>query len=101
MCENCYLFNSETKKETFTVWKFFKEIPLFLKIILQRGAYDTEKDWVVKNECKVAIPSEYFIKKPSNNEKIPYTLVSLIMHDGDSLDCGNYASGVFGANTGI
>ena len=37
----------------------------------------------VKNELKVAIPSEYLYKQSSSNEKISYTLVSLINHDGD------------------
>ena len=54
-----------------------------------------------KNEYKFAIPSEYFIKKPSSNEKIPHTLVSLIMHYGYSLYCGHYVSDVFDAITGI
>ena len=38
---------------------------------------------------------------PSSNDKISYTLASLINHDGDSLDCGHYISDVFDANTGI
>ena len=38
---------------------------------------------------------------PSSNDKIPYTLVSLINHGFDSLDCGDYVSDVFEANTGI
>ena len=42
-----------------------------------------------------------FIKKPSNNDKISYILVSLIMRDGDSLDCGHYFSNCFDVNTGI
>ena len=41
-----------------------------------------------------------FCTKPSSNYKIPYILVSLINHDGDSLDCGHYFSDVFNANTG-
>ena len=39
--------------------------------------------------------------KPSINDNISYTLVSLINHDGDSLDCGHYVSDVFDASTGI
>ena len=54
-----------------------------------------------KNEVKVAIPSEYMFKLQSSNEKILYTLVSLINHDGDSLECGNYVSDVFDSSTGI
>ena len=54
-----------------------------------------------KNELRVDITSEYLHKQPSSNEKISYTLVSLINHDGDSLDCGNYVSDVFDISTGI
>ena len=54
-----------------------------------------------KNEVKVAIPSEYMFKKPSRNEKISNTLVSLIKHDSDSLDCRHYFSDVFDISTGI
>ena len=46
----------------------------------------------IKNELKAAITLEFLYKKTSSNEKISYTLVSLINHDGDSLDCRNYAS---------
>ena len=57
--------------------------------------------WLQKNELKVAIPSEYLYKQPSSNYKISYTLVSLINHDGESLDCGHYVSDVFDCSTGI
>ena len=53
---------------------------------------------VIKNEPKVDIPLEFLYKIPSSDHKISYTLVSLINHDGDSLDCGNYASDVFDTN---
>ena len=55
----------------------------------------------VKNELKVTIPSEYLYKQPSINEKISYTLVSLINHDGYSLYCGHYVSDFFDSSTGI
>ena len=48
----------------------------------------------IKNEYKVSIPSEYFIKKPLSNENISYTLKSLISQDGGSLDCRKYVSDV-------
>ena len=48
----------------------------------------------LKHELKVAIPSEYLYKQPSSNEKIAYTLVSLINHAGYSLDCGHFVSDV-------
>ena len=54
-----------------------------------------------KNELKVAINSEYLFKQPSMNDKIPYTLFSLINHDGNSLDFGHYVSDVFDSSTGI
>ena len=56
---------------------------------------------VYTNDYIVKISSEYFIKKPSINENIPYTLVSLIIHDGDSLDSGNFVGYISDANTGI
>ena len=54
-----------------------------------------------QNEVRVSIPHEYMIKLQSRNKKISYTLVSLVNHDGDSLDCGHYVSDVFDASTGI
>ena len=72
-----------------------------MKILFQRGSYDSTTLVATKNEVKVAIPSEYMFKQPSSNEKISYTLVSLINHDGDSLDCGHYVSDVFDSSTGI
>ena len=75
ICENCSLVDSE-KKATLAVWRNLKEPPSVLDIQLQRGRYDIEKYWVIKDECKVAIPSEYFIKKPSSNENISYTSVT-------------------------
>ena len=55
----------------------------------------------IKDELKVAIPLEFLYMQPSSNEKISYTLVSLIRHDGNSSDCGPYFSDSFDANTGI
>ena len=55
----------------------------------------------VQNELKVAIPSKYLYKQPSSNEKISYTLVSLVNHDVESLYCGHYVSDVFDSNTEI
>ena len=56
---------------------------------------------VKNNQCKVAIPSELFIAIPPRKENISYTLVSLIIHDVNSLDSGNFFSDVFDGNTGI
>ena len=78
-----------------------KEPPTVLKIHFQRGGYDITTLVATKNEVKVAIPSEYMFKQPSSNEKISYTLVSLINHYGYSLDCGHYVSDVFDSSTGI
>ena len=46
----------------------------------------------LKNEPKVAIPSEQFYKQPSSNQRISYTIVSLMNHDVELLDCGHYVS---------
>ena len=54
-----------------------------------------------KNKVKVDITSEFMLKQPSSNEKISYNLVSLIKHDGESLDCGHYVSDVFDSSIGI
>ena len=43
----------------------------------------------------------FLYKIPSSNNEISYNLVSLINHDGDSLNCGHYVSDIFDANTGI
>ena len=56
---------------------------------------------VKNNQCKVAIPSELFIAIPPRKKYISYTLVSLIIHDVNSLDSGNFFSDVFDGNTGI
>ena len=40
-------------------------------------------------------------KQLSSNDNISYTLVSLIKHDGKSLDCGHYFGDVFDSRTGI
>ena len=55
----------------------------------------------IKNEHMVDIPLELLHKIPSINDNISYTLVSLIMHVGDSLYCVHYVSDNFGNNTGI
>ena len=80
---------------------YLNKPPSVLNVLFQRGTYNITSGEAVKNELKVSIHSEYLYKQPSSNEKISYTLVSLINHDGDSLDCGNYVNDVFDANTGI
>ena len=89
---------SESIKSTFTVSRYLKEPPSFLKIIFQRGTHDMTTDEAIKNELKVAITLKRNYKIPSSNDKISYTLLSLINHDGDSLDCGHSVSDVFDAN---
>ena len=100
-CENCSLGSSESIKSTFTVLRYLKETPSVLKIIFQTGTYDTTTSEAIKNKLKVAIPSEYLCKTTSGNDNISYTLVSLINHDGESLNCGYYVSDVFDDSTGI
>ena len=72
-----------------------------MKILFQRGIYDSTTFVATKNLVEVSIPSEYMFKLQSIHLKISYTLVSLINHDGDSLDCGHYVSDVFDSSTGI
>ena len=52
-----------------------------------------------ENELKVAIPPESLYKQTSSNEKISYTLVSLINHDDNLLYCGHYVSYFFDCST--
>ena len=80
---------------------YLKEPPSVLKILLQRGTYDMTNDKAIKNILKVAIPLKFLCKRSSSNDNISYALVSLINHDGNSLDCGHYVSDVFDANRGI
>ena len=101
ICGNCSSGGSESIKSRFTVSIYLKKPPSVLKILFHWGSYDRTTLVATKNELKVAIPSEYFLKQPSNNYKISYTLVSLINHDGDSLDCGHYVSYFFYSSTGI
>ena len=80
---------------------YLKESPSVLNILFQRETFDLTTGEDIKNELKVAITFEYLYKKASSIEKISYTLVSLINHDGESLHCGHYFSDIFDANTGI
>ena len=66
ICEN-KSGGSESIKSTFTVSIYLKEPPSVLKIIFQRGAYYRTSGEALKNELKVAIPSEYLYKQPSSN----------------------------------
>ena len=101
ICENCISGGSESTKSTFTVSRYLKKPPSFLKILFLRRNYDMTNYVATKNEPKVAITSEYFYKQPLINEKISHTLVSLINHDGNQLNCGQYVSDVFDCSTGI
>ena len=65
--ENCSSGGSESIKSTLTVSRYLKKPPSFLKILFQRGTYDMTSGEAVKNELKVAIPSEYLYKQPSSN----------------------------------
>ena len=101
ICENWSSDGSESTKSPFTVSRYIKEPSTFLKILFQRGNYDSSTLVATKNELKVAIPSEYLFKQPSSNDKISYIPVSLINHDYNSLDCGHYVSDVFDISTWI
>ena len=67
ICENCSSGGSESIKSTFTVSRYLNKPPSVLKIIFQRGSYDSTNLVATKNELKVAIPSEYLFKQPSIN----------------------------------
>ena len=101
ICENCSSGGSESIKSTLTVSIYLKKPPSVLKIIFQRRMYDMTSGEAVKNELKISIPSEYLYKQPSINEKISYTLVSRINHDGKLLDCGHYVRDFFDSSTVI
>ena len=81
ICENYSSGSSESIKSTFTVSRNLKEPPSSLKILFQIGTFDMTTGEAIKNDLKVAITFECLYKKPSSNEKISYTLVSLINHD--------------------
>ena len=66
-----------------------------MKILLQRVMYDMPTGEAIENEHKVAIPLEFLYKIPASNDKISYTLVLLIMHGGNYLDCGHCVSDFF------
>ena len=81
ICENSSSGGSKPIKSTLTVSRYLKEPLSVLKILFQIGTFDTTTGEVIINELKVAITFEYLYKKPPSNEKISYTLVSLINHD--------------------
>ena len=101
ICEKISSHVSESIQSTFTVSRYIKEPPTVLKILFQRDSYDSTTLVATKNKVKVDITSEFMLKQPSSNEKISYTIVSMINHDGDSLECGHYVSDVFDRSTGI
>ena len=98
----CFFFSrsSESIKSTFTVSRYLKKPPPVLKILFQRGTYDMTTVKAMKMKLKLIFLKKKY-KKTSSNKKISYTLVSMINHDGDSLDCKQYVSDGFDANTGI
>ena len=57
--ENCSSFSSETRKATIAVGGSLKEPPSDLKIMPQSGTYDMTDGQYIKNEFKIAIPSDY------------------------------------------
>ena len=75
--------------------------PSVFKILLQRAMFDYEEDAVKNNQSKFVIPSYFFMKIPSWKEKIWYTLVSMIMHEGTLSVIGNYYNDVFDVKTVI
>ena len=67
ICENCSSLGSESIKPTFTVPRHRNEPPTVLKILFQKGSYDSTTLVATKNEVKVTIPSEYLFKETSSN----------------------------------
>ena len=57
ICENCSSIGSESIESTFTVSRHIKEPPTVLKILFQRGSYDSTTFVGTKNEVQVGIPS--------------------------------------------
>ena len=67
ICEIFSSHGSESIKLTFAVSRHIKEPPTVLKILFQRGSYDSTTLGDTKNEVEVAIPFEYMFKQPSSN----------------------------------
>ena len=101
ICENCLSGIYQSIKSTFTMSRYLKGPSSVLKILFQRGTYGMTTGEAFKNELKVAITLKRNYKIPSSNDKISYTLLSLINHDGDSLVCGHYVSDFFNSSTEI
>ena len=64
ICKICSSGRSESIKSTFTVSRYLKKPPSVLKILFQKVTYDMTIGEVVKNELKLAMPSEYLYKQP-------------------------------------
>ena len=101
ICENISPGSSESIISTFIVSRYLTEPPSVLKILFQIGTYDMTTFKAIQNELKVDIPLEFLYTQPSSNENISCTLVSLINHNGDLLDCGNSINDIFDASTSI
>ena len=62
--------SSETIKATIILCRNLKELPSFLKTILQIGTFDFFNGRAIKTEYKIAIQSAFLFKIPSRKEKI-------------------------------
>ena len=89
---------SESIRAILTLCRNLKEPLSVFNVLLQRVMYDITSDRDRKHEQKIAILS-FFYRIPSSKDKISYSLVSLIMHDGESLNSGHYVRDFFDTNT--
>ena len=66
LCDNCSSLGSKSIKSTFTVSRHIKESPTFLKILFQRGSYDSTT-FVAK---KMKLKSVYLMNICSNYNQV-------------------------------
>ena len=72
-----------------------------MKVIFKITMYYVKSDAITKDQTKVAIIEGFFITISSQNEKISYVLLSLIILKYSSFDSGCYYSDIFQFNTVI
>ena len=86
ICENCSNLNGKSTKANFDKSQSIKNT-YCIKDILQRTLY---YKGTIEWKTRIALPSQYFIKPPQEIEDYQYTLVSVIMHNRNSMSSGNY-----------
>ena len=101
ICKNCSSLKSVTSNISFAIWFTTKENTPVMKIIFQIHMYDIESGTTKKNQNKITIPLELFMTITQRNEKIFYTLVSLIIYEDSLFYIGNYYSDILYFSTRI